>query len=381
MPNGINLASKFSPIVDERFTRESQAMLALNNDYEFTGVDTVKVYSLPVVPMGNYNRTASANRYGTASNLTRNVQTLQIQQDRSFTFIIDKADKLQSQMVTDAGKALSRQTNEVVIPEFDTYVFKTLSDAAINAGQSSTTAVSTSNAYSEFLAANEAMGNANVPDKGRVAFCSYGYANMLKQDPAFMKYGDQSQEMLIKGVIGEVDGCKIVKVPSSRLPAGTAFLLVHPSAATAPKQLEDYRIHDDPPGINGWLVEGRILYDAFVLNSKAKAVFWHGGVSTLRALQFVTAATATGESTIIMINPTEPIASGNFRYAVSATFAGLPSATAADLSNYTAFTAAGPSQVLDSTALSGITSGFVRVIETDSSNNILSVGDAVLNIG
>ena len=88
------------------------------------------------------------------------------------------------------------------------------------------------------------MGNHNVPDKGRVAFCSYKFANLLKQDPAFMKYSNLSQEMVIKGVLGECDGVKIIKVPSSRLPAGCAFIMTHPCAATAPKQLEEYKTHD-----------------------------------------------------------------------------------------------------------------------------------------
>ena len=44
-----NLASKYAKKVDERFSRESQAMLALNNDYSFTGVRTVNVYSIPTV--------------------------------------------------------------------------------------------------------------------------------------------------------------------------------------------------------------------------------------------------------------------------------------------------------------------------------------------
>ena len=56
------------------------------------------------------------------------------------------------------------------------------------------------------------LGNQNVPDKGRVCFCSCKFANLLKQDSAFMRYGDAAQQMLIRGVIGEVDGCKIVKV-------------------------------------------------------------------------------------------------------------------------------------------------------------------------
>lgn len=69
MPAGINLASQYSTNVDERFTRESQAMLALNNDYEFTGVQTVKVYSIPVAVMTDYLKTG-ANRYGTPDDLT-----------------------------------------------------------------------------------------------------------------------------------------------------------------------------------------------------------------------------------------------------------------------------------------------------------------------
>ena len=129
MPAGINLASQYSTNVDERFTRESQAMLALNNDYEFTGVQTVKVYSIPVAVMTDYLKTG-ANRYGTPDDLTRNVQSMTLNRDRAFTFIIDKGDKIMSQMVSDVGKALSRQLREVCVPEFDTYVFRTLAAKA-----------------------------------------------------------------------------------------------------------------------------------------------------------------------------------------------------------------------------------------------------------
>ena len=100
----------------------------------------------------------------------------------------------------------------------------------------------------------EYLGEHNVPEKGRVAFCTYRFANFLKQDPAFMKTSDKSQDMINKGVIGDVDGCKIVLVPSGRLPAGAAFILAHADAAVGPKQLDTYKIHDNPPGISGWLV-------------------------------------------------------------------------------------------------------------------------------
>ena len=270
-----NFASVFSTKVDERFTRESQAAMALNNDYKFTGVKTVNVYSIPVVAMRDYTR-SGANRYGTPEDLGTNVQSLTINKDRAWTFIIDKADKIQSQMVLEAGKAVSRQMREVIVPEYDKYVFRTLAKAACEKGNNSTTAVTKSNAYELFLNAQEALGDKNVPEKGRICFCSYKFANLLKQDSSFIKYGNMSQEMLLKGVLGECDGTKIVKVPSSRLPEGCSFLLTHPVAATAPKQLEEYKIHDNPPGVSGWLVEGRFIYDCFVLNEKADAIFYQG---------------------------------------------------------------------------------------------------------
>lgn len=305
----MNFAARYAKEIDERFTRASQAMLALNNNYTFTGVKTVNVYSIPTVPMTDYNRagelygSSGGSRYGAVTNLQNNIQALTVTKDRSFTFAIDKGDKLQTEMVMDAGRALSRETLEVWVPEYDSYVFRKLAAEAQARGNYVATAATKSNAYELFLAGMESLGNKNVPDQGRVCFCSYGFANLLKQDPAFMRYGDKSQEMLIKGVIGEVDGCKIVKVPATRLPAGAAFLLTHPIAATAPKQLEEFRIHDDPPGISGWLVEGRVIYDCFVLNEKADAIYYCGGQSILQPINVYTAPTPGTNKSVVITDP------------------------------------------------------------------------------
>jgi len=131
-------------------------------------------------------------------------------------------------------------------------VYKTLADAAQAAGGYSATAITSSNAFSSFLAGMEYLGEHDVPDSGRVAFCTYRFANLLMQDNGFIKYSDRSQEMVIKGILGEVDGCKVVQVPSNRLPNGAAFIITHSEAAVGPKQLEDYKIHDNPPGVSGW---------------------------------------------------------------------------------------------------------------------------------
>ena len=272
----INLASKYSTKVDERFQKAAQAALVTNSDYEFTGVETVNVYSIPTVEMNDYQR-SGANRYGTPGELGNSIQALTVKVDRGWTFTIDKGNKTQSQMVMDAGKAAGRQVAEVLIPEYDKHVFETLAVAACaKDGHSSTTAITKSNAYEQFLAGMEVLGDAGAPDSGRVCLCSYKFANMLKQDSAFMRYGDMSQEMIKKGLLGECDGVKIVKVQRSRLPEGCDFIITHPIACCAPKQLNEYKIHTDAPGISGWLVEGRVLFDAFVLNNKADAIYYHG---------------------------------------------------------------------------------------------------------
>lgn len=372
MAAGINLASKYSTNVDERFYKESQAMLALNNDYEFTGVETVKVYSIPVAVMGNYSKSGSS-RYGTPSDLTRNVQSMTLNRDRAFTFIIDKGDKLMSEMVSDAGKALSRQLREVCVPEYDTYVFNKLAVAAQSAGNFDSTAATKSNAYELFLNAQEKLGNNNIPDQGRVCFCSYRYANLLKMDPAFMQYGDKAHEMTQKGVIGEVDGCKIVKVPATRLPLGTAFILTHPIAACGPKVLEDYKIHDNPPGISGWLVEGRLIYDCFVLNEKRMAIFFQGSQAILGMLDVRTFASDTGK-TSIMVNGETPTGY-SYKYKTGTAIETVDYNNTAYTTGWTALS----TNPLEITPTSGHT--VVTVILVDANNKAFAVGSALLNIG
>lgn len=300
MAGGMNLATKYAKTVDERWYTESLAVQGMNANFEFSGAQTVKIYSFPTVPINNYARSGS-NRYGTPTDLTRNVQTMTVGRDRSFTYVVDKGDKIQSEMLTDAGKQLARELRDAVVPEYDAYCFSKMASVATTNGNTKTDAITKANAYEALLSGQEFLGNNNVPDKGRVAFCSYRFANFLKQDPAFMRYGDMSQSMLQKGIMGEVDGTRIVKVPASRLPMGASFLLVHPMAAVGPRQLEDYYINEHAAGYSGWLTEGRMIYDCFVLDNKIGGVYYHGSQGVLQPLNVITAATASGKSTVILV--------------------------------------------------------------------------------
>jgi N4-gp56 family major capsid protein len=269
----VNLASKYSSQVDERFKLKSLTQAATHQDYDWDGVKTVNVYSIATSAMNDYTRTGTG-RYGVAAELDDTVATYTLAKDRSFTFTIDQGNRKDSMNVKEAGKALARQHDEVVVPEIDIYRLTKWNAAAVaNGGVPTATNITTSNAYSSFLTAQAYLDDNKVPQEGRISFVTPGYLNKIKQDSTFLKASDLGQKALINGQVGEIDGVAIVKAPTSYFPAKTPFIIVHKSAMCAPKKLQDYKIHDNPPGINGNLVEGRIYYDAFILDSRKKAVY------------------------------------------------------------------------------------------------------------
>ena len=299
MAGGINLATKYIKEVDERWASESQAALVTGNGFVYKGDQTFVIYSIPYAPLNDYTRSGS-NRYGNPNDLSRNIQTVHVTQDKGFSFTIDRGDEVQSEYVSNPGKSLAREIKEVVVPAYDRYCFKVMVESAEENGHNATTEITKSNAHAMLLNGIEHMSDRNVPIDNCYAFCTYHYANLLMQDPSFVRYGDSSQEMMKTGIIGMVDGIKIVMVSHSKLPAGTAFLLVHKDACVAPRQLEEYKTHEDPPGISGTLCEGRVLFDCFVLDEKADGIYYHGGQPVLKNLPFITSATNIGKTSIIM---------------------------------------------------------------------------------
>lgn len=269
----INYASKYASAVDERFSLGSLTGGIINNNYDWLGVETVNVYSIPTSAMNDYSLSGS-NRYGTPAELGNEVQELKVSKDRSFTFTIDRKSYDDSMMTMEAGKALARQINEVVIPEVDTYRI-----AAIVAGAKTenvkTAAVTKDNAYEEFLAVQEILDNGKAPQGGRVCLVSPGFLNKIKLDEAFTKKGDMATQIAINGCVGEIDGVPAIKVPTSYLPENVDFVITNAVCTPAPVKLQEYKIHTDAPGISGWLIEGRVRYDAFVLNEKKAAIGVH----------------------------------------------------------------------------------------------------------
>lgn len=289
----VNYASKYSSLVDERFKEASFTNPAVNNDYDFDGVNTVNIYEVNTAPMNNYVASGS-NRYGEPTELGNGVQTVVLGQDRSFTFTIDKKSEQDTMGAMEAGSALRRQIDEVVIPERDTYNIATM---IAHSGYVDSTAITKTNAYEKFLDARRNIRKNKAPVNGLIAFVSTNFYKLIKLDTAFIKASDMAQEMLINGQVGKIDNIAIVEVPESYL-SGAEFVIVHPVATSAPEKLTEYKTNDNAPGISGTLVEGRLRYDAFVRNNKKGAIAVQMGNVAINSV----AGTGSAGDTIINLN-------------------------------------------------------------------------------
>lgn len=272
---GIELATQYLPYVDELFSTESRTSLVTNKDFNWTGAHTVKIYSVGTSAMNDYDRNGAKNglsRYGTPEDLDATTQEMTLSKDRSFTFIIDRLDQDETKGQLSGASALARQVRQVSIPEVDTHVYSVI---AANAGfKPEAIALTAENIYSEIIKAGNALDNAEVPESGRVLLVTPDTYLLMKQCKDITMETNIGNDMRLKGVISNLDGCAVVKIPKNRLPENTGFILCHPVATIAPVKLESYKTHEDPPGVNGTLVEGRICYDAFVLKNKAKAIYY-----------------------------------------------------------------------------------------------------------
>lgn len=271
----IELTTKFQPYVDEQFTAESKRSLLTNQDFNWTGAHTVKVYKVGTSEMNDYDREGTGgnwSRYGAVKGLDATTEEMTLKKDRSFTFAIDKLDQDETQNQLAAASALARQNREVVIPEVDSYTYGVMAD---NAGtKPEAKELTAENIYDEIIAGTLALDEALVPENGRVLVVTPAVMRLLKKNAEVSVETNIGNELRQLGAIGILDGMTVQSIPANRLPEGFGFMIAHPVATVAPVKLEDYTVHENPPGLSGSLVEGRICYDAFVLENKAKAIYY-----------------------------------------------------------------------------------------------------------
>ncbi len=262
----INYASKYSQEIDERFKLVSVTEEAVNQNYEFEGVDKVFVYSADLAELNDYDLYAGFSRYGTPKELGNRIQEMQLTQDKSFTFTIDKRNNSDTMMTQHAGRSLQRHIDELIVPAVDKYRLNVMAENAYLYTNSA------SDPYLKYMTVSADLTEKKVPVKGRIVYMTPSFYLQLRFDEKFTGIADKSADIAHNGEVPMIDGAKIIVVPSEYLPLNTLFMVTHPIATVSPVKLAEYNINENPPGISGWLVEGRTYYDAFVLDNKKDAI-------------------------------------------------------------------------------------------------------------
>lgn len=271
-----NLALKYAKKVSERLHSESIVDSITNKNYDWAGVNAIKLYSVTTMTMNDYQRSGD-NRYGDPEDVGTTLQTWTLAMDRSFAGTIDRLDNSQSQSVMTPGTVLARQLREVLVPEVNTYVMgviNTAGDAAARDDIVADAATTASNAWVNFLAIRADIQNKLGGTKGYTAVMTPQYYNFLKQS-GFVLASDKAYGDLKSGDLGTVDGTKIVISNSSEMPSNTDLIVTHNDVCTFADVLTDYVTHENPRGVNGWSLEGRVSYDAFVDTNKVNMIGLH----------------------------------------------------------------------------------------------------------
>ncbi|MCP4326422.1 MAG: hypothetical protein GY787_32235, partial [Alteromonadales bacterium] len=134
----VNLATKYVKQLDSKYAHKSICKQAFGASYDFTGVQTVKIYTLLGADLGDYTMSGTS-RYGTATEVEDTVQELTVTRDRAVTKSIDKKNYKQGMLKTTVGAFVKVQQETKNIPEMDTYALAKLSAVATAAGNKDTT--------------------------------------------------------------------------------------------------------------------------------------------------------------------------------------------------------------------------------------------------
>lgn len=276
----INLATKFAPVTSDLLKARRKTEAMTNQDWDWDGVGAINVYTLSDPVMGNYNPTGSGNRYGNPTEVEDTIQTFTLVRDRSWSKVMDKKNKQDTLAIRQPGKYLAQATKNVLVPEMDTYILQTIATAGNTASRDAITAKSATtsgNAYSNFTTINAQITDDESPTEGRVCGMTANYYNLLKQG-GFVLNSDAAYADRKSGDLGSVDGCPVMIIPSNRMPSTSGaidLVITHPSATVAPEKLEDYTLHNNPPGFSGDLLEYRHRYDCFVDVNRVKTIGLH----------------------------------------------------------------------------------------------------------
>jgi hypothetical protein len=240
-----------------------------STEYEWIGVNEIKLTSIKTVPLTDYDRTSTGNRYGTLAEVEDSNQNLMLQKDRSVPLVVDKGNYQEQNMLKTAGAVIRDEMNEQVKPELETFA---LNEWAKNAGQYMTITDDDNGSaiLVDLMKIEAALANARIPKTDRFVVIDANLFPYIRS--ALTNLDNVTDRMMFRGVVGRVGTLNIIEVPHSDMPSGVWALAWWKRAVVDPKTIEETKVITDSEFVSGFKINMRFRFGAFVIGKYAMGV-------------------------------------------------------------------------------------------------------------
>jgi hypothetical protein len=234
--------------------------------------NTVKIGSIGMVTVADYIKDTDIESPETLSDA---VQTLLIDQQKYFNFVVDSVDRAQQNVdvldeaVTSAAWSLREHADEFIAG---------LMEASVPAGSQIGTTVTPKvptkdDAYEYLVDLGVLLDENNIQTNGRFAVVPAWFHGLLLKDDRFVRSGTAAGDRrLLNGEVGEAAGFTILRSNNVPNTSGAKFKIMagHPSATAYVEQVLDIQAYK-PEKRFGDAVKGLHVYGAKVIRPEALA--------------------------------------------------------------------------------------------------------------
>lgn len=290
--NNIALAELYLPLLDEAYKADSKsAVLDTLSDYvSFTGGNTVNIFNIDPVGMGNYDRNAGF----VPGDVTGTWQPYVLETDRGRSYQVDFMDNEQAMGLV-VPNLLGTVERQHIIPEVDAYRFSTYASGAAAGNVVTETLSAGAATVASIDSASVALDNAEVPYEGRVLFVSPAVYGLLRGGITRLVPNGEKD---VNNMIEVYNDMRVIRVPQPRFqtaitlnapttssgaggfaPASGAsainYMIIHPSAVLQVMQHYAPRLFSPEQNIeaDAWRVQPRYCHGAWVKAHKTNGIF------------------------------------------------------------------------------------------------------------
>lgn len=297
MPNHIELAQRFLPLLDEVYRVNSRTSALDAQNVQFVSANTVKVFKTDMDGLANYSR----NDGFVQGDVTGTWETMTLTKDRGRSFMVDSMDDEET-----AGQAFGTLAGEFirtkVTPEIDAYTFAKIAGTPNISTASADISVGTTDVAGLIDAAERQMNEDEVPQTERLLYISEtAYAGLKTKLTRTLENG----EGRINNEVVRYNDMQVFRVPQNRFNTAITladgategqktggyavtkggykinFMIVHrPAVIKVVKHLLP-RIFSprENQKADAWKFDYRIYHDTFVYENKVKGIYLHRGAT------------------------------------------------------------------------------------------------------